>query len=78
MGAWGLARLSRLLLRTLSMGNSCRFPDLSVAPCLMQVLSTWASKSQPPKQVVYGATEILSGEEFLQQLGEVGKRSGAT
>lgn len=40
-----------------------------------EVLTSWASKSHPTKQVVYGATEILSGEDFLQQLGEVGRRS---
>lgn len=42
----------------------------------VQVLTTWASKLQPPKQVVYGATEILTGEEFVRQLGEVGRRAG--
>jgi hypothetical protein len=43
-----------------------------------EVLAGWASKCQPPKQLVYGATEMLSGEDFLLQLGGVGKRSNAT
>ncbi|GAX85116.1 hypothetical protein CEUSTIGMA_g12536.t1 [Chlamydomonas eustigma] len=43
-----------------------------------EVLSGWASRCQPPKQLVFGATEMLSGEEFLMQLGDVWKRSNAT
>jgi hypothetical protein len=27
-------------------------------------------------QVLYGATELLAGEEFLHQLEELGRRSG--
>ncbi|KAF8065561.1 SLY1 [Scenedesmus sp. PABB004] len=39
-------------------------------------LAAWASRSQPPRQVLYGATDLLSGEEFLRQLEELGRRSG--
>lgn len=41
-----------------------------------EVLSTWAGRSQPPKHVLYGATEVLSGPEFVAQLAELGKKSG--
>jgi hypothetical protein len=41
-----------------------------------EVLASWASKMQPPKSLLYGATELLSGEEFLAQLALVGKKSG--
>ncbi|GAB4817085.1 hypothetical protein N2152v2_004131 [Parachlorella kessleri] len=41
-------------------------------------LSCWAGRAQPtPKHVVYGATDLLSGEEFLQQISELARRSGA-
>jgi hypothetical protein len=41
-------------------------------------LATWAARAQPaPKHVVYGATELLSGEQFVAQLAELGRRSGA-
>ena len=40
--------------------------------------SCWASRAQPaPKHIVYGATELLSGDQFLDQLGELGRKSGA-
>ena len=42
-----------------------------------ETLTTWGAKLQPPRQVVYGATDLLSPEEFISQLAEVGKRSGA-
>lgn len=29
-------------------------------------------------QVLYGATDLLTGEEFLHQLEELGRRSGIT
>ncbi|KAM0918025.1 hypothetical protein ACQ4PT_009388 [Festuca glaucescens] len=32
--------------------------------------------SQPSKHVIYGATEILSGAEFIQQLAELGEKAG--
>jgi hypothetical protein len=39
-------------------------------------LVCWAQRAQPtPKHVVYGATELLSGEEFIGQLAELGRRS---
>ena len=41
-------------------------------------LVCWAQRAQPtPKHLVYGATELLNGEEFLGQLAELGRRSGA-
>lgn len=40
--------------------------------------SCWASRAQPtPKNIVYGATDLLSGEQFLQQLAMLGHKSGA-
>ncbi len=42
-----------------------------------ETLLNWAQRSTPPRQVLYGATELLSGEEFVQQLSELGRRSGA-
>eukprot|EP00775_Hariotina_reticulata_P012398 gene12398-12533_t len=41
-----------------------------------ETLSAWASRSQPPRQVLYGATDLLGGQEFLVQLEELGRRSG--
>ncbi|EFJ40861.1 hypothetical protein VOLCADRAFT_69047, partial [Volvox carteri f. nagariensis] len=41
-----------------------------------ETLLTWAQRCTPPRQVLYGATELLSGEEFVQQLSELGRRSG--
>lgn len=39
-------------------------------------LATWAQKASPvSRHVTYGATELMTGGEFLSQLGEVGKRS---
>ncbi|XP_062205478.1 SEC1 family transport protein SLY1-like [Phragmites australis] len=33
-------------------------------------------RSQPSKHVIYGATEILSGAEFIHQLAELGQKAG--
>ena len=41
-------------------------------------LSTWASRAQPPKNIIYGATALLTGEQFASQLAELGRLSGAT
>ncbi|KAG2499041.1 hypothetical protein HYH03_003226 [Edaphochlamys debaryana] len=41
-----------------------------------ETLLNWAQRSTPPRQVLYGATELLSGEEFVQQLSELGRRAG--
>lgn len=49
-----------------------------------EALSRWASRgassgsssSAGKRRVVYGATELLSGEEFAAQLGELARRSG--
>lgn len=41
-------------------------------------LSCWASRAQPAaKRIVYGATDLLAGEQFLQQLSALGVKSGA-
>ncbi|PSC71004.1 SEC1 family transport SLY1-like [Micractinium conductrix] len=41
-------------------------------------LSCWASRAQPtPKHIVYGATDLLAGEQVLQQLSILGHKSGA-
>ena len=41
-------------------------------------LACWAARAVPaPKNIIYGATELLSGGEFLGQLAELGRRSGA-
>lgn len=39
-------------------------------------LAAWAARAQPPKSVIYGATELLTGEQFARQLAELGRRSG--
>lgn len=42
-------------------------------------LLCWAARAQPtPKTILYGATDVLSGDEMVQQLAELGRRSGAT
>ena len=41
-------------------------------------LQEMARRSQPAKSVVYGATEMLSGTQFLQQLAELGRKMGYT
>jgi hypothetical protein len=40
-----------------------------------EMLATWASRCTPPRAVLYGATEVLSGEEFVGQLSELGRRA---
>ena len=40
-------------------------------------LSLYASRSQPPKSILYGATDIISPEGFVQQLADLGKRSSS-
>ncbi|CAL5056651.1 unnamed protein product [Urochloa decumbens] len=35
-----------------------------------------AERSQPSKHVIYGATEILNGVEFVEQLAELGQKAG--
>lgn len=57
----------------------------SLALCLADRLlcpaaprSCWASRAQPtPKHIVYGATDLLAGEQVLQQLSILGHKSGA-
>ena len=52
-------------------------PDLPATPCLC-CCSCWAGRAQPtPKHIVYGATDLLAGEQFLQQLSTLGHKSGA-
>eukprot|EP00879_Flechtneria_rotunda_P018857 GHRR01019794.1.p1 GENE.GHRR01019794.1~~GHRR01019794.1.p1 ORF type:complete len:638 (+),score=249.45 GHRR01019794.1:780-2693(+) len=43
-----------------------------------ETLTAWASRSQPPRQVLYGATDLTAGEDFLKQLEELGRRSRIT
>ncbi|KAG1665641.1 hypothetical protein FOA52_011235 [Chlamydomonas sp. UWO 241] len=38
-------------------------------------LVAWGAKAQPPRQLLYGATELLSGQEFVRQLGTLARRS---
>ena len=51
------------------------------APCCPpppDLCSCWASRAQPtPKHIVYGATDLLAGEQVLQQLSLLGHKSGA-
>ncbi|OEL18565.1 SEC1 family transport protein SLY1 [Dichanthelium oligosanthes] len=35
-----------------------------------------AERSQPTKHVIYGATEVLNGVEFVEQLAELGQKAG--
>lgn len=50
---------------------------LPAIPCLC-CCSCWASRAQPtPKHIVYGATDLLAGEQFLHQLSTLGHKSGA-
>jgi hypothetical protein len=39
-------------------------------------LTTWAGRATPPKSIVYGASDLLTGSEFAEQLAELGRRSG--
>eukprot|EP00890_Picochlorum_soloecismus_P003933 jgi/Picsp_1/4540/NSC_06761-R1_sm sec1-family protein len=39
-------------------------------------LASWASRTQPsPKSVAYGASDLISGEQMISQLAELGRRS---
>ena len=39
-------------------------------------LVCWAARAVPgPKHIVYGATELLNGEDFVRQLGDLGRAS---
>ena len=40
-------------------------------------LSLYASRSQPPKNILYGATDIISPEAFAAQLGDLGRRANS-
>ena len=40
-----------------------------------QSLSVWGSRTQPPTNVIYGATDMLTGPAFAAQLAELGRRS---
>ncbi|EIE26993.1 SM/Sec1-family protein [Coccomyxa subellipsoidea C-169] len=39
-------------------------------------LTTWAGRATPPKSVIYGASDLLTGGQFAAQLAELGRRSG--
>lgn len=41
-----------------------------------ETLVGWGARAQPAKAVVYGATDLLSGDELLAQLTELGRRAG--
>lgn len=38
-------------------------------------LSVYAARSTPPKNILYGATDLLAPEVFASQLGELGRRA---
>ena len=40
-------------------------------------LLSYASRSQPPKNILYGATDIIAPEAFAKQLADLGRRSSA-
>lgn len=40
-------------------------------------LAQWAAQCVPKRRVVYGATELLSGQQFCEQLALLGTKSGA-
>jgi hypothetical protein len=42
-----------------------------------ETIQAWATRAQPARQVVYGCTDLLTGNEFLDQLQELGRRSGS-
>jgi hypothetical protein len=42
-----------------------------------ETIQAWASRAQPARQIVYGCTDLLTGNEFLEQLQELGRRSGS-
>lgn len=39
-------------------------------------LQEFAKRQQPTKNIIYGTTEILSGEEFIEQLAVLGRKMG--
>ena len=41
--------------------------------CEQSNIQEYARASAPKKNIVYGATELLNGEDFLKQLNELGK-----
>ena len=40
-------------------------------------LTQWAEQAAPKRRVLYGATELLSGQQFCEQLALLGQKSGA-
>ena len=40
-------------------------------------LAQWAAQCAPKRRVVYGSTEMLSGQQFCEQLALLGSKSGA-
>lgn len=38
-------------------------------------LSVYAARSAPPKNILYGATDLIAPEVFARQLGELGRRA---
>ena len=41
-------------------------------------LAQWAAQCSPRRRVVYGATELLTGEQFCAQLALLGRKSAGT
>ncbi len=39
-------------------------------------LQEFAQRQQPIKTIIYGATDVLSGREFLEQLAVLGRKMG--
>ncbi len=37
-------------------------------------LRAWGGRQVPTKNIVYGCTELVNAEEFLEQLNELGKQ----
>ena len=36
-------------------------------------LQAWAHRSQPPRSIVYGSTDLPTGESFVRQLADLGR-----
>lgn len=39
-------------------------------------LQEFAARQQPPRNIIYGTTEILSGKDFIEQLAVLGRKMG--
>ncbi|KAI5403608.1 hypothetical protein KIW84_050968 [Lathyrus oleraceus] len=43
---------------------------------IRKVLRELAQNQQPPKRIIYGTTELLTGADFVEQLTLLGKKMG--